>query len=997
VARRVSSPAFVGRKPELAALLDALDRAAAGEFAAIFLAGESGVGKSRLLQELERVADERGARVLAGGCVSLGEGELPYAPVRTALRRLAQDLDPDSVEELLGPGREELARLVPEFGTTGSPRPEGSEAAERMAEARLFDMLLAMLGRLGEETPLLLAIEDIHWADRSTLGLIGFLVANAQRERLLLTCSYRPDELHRGHRLRTFLAQHQRPPAVERVELSPFTEAELAEQLEAILETSPAPALVNRFHERTGGNAFFTEELLAASEEGTELPASLRDALMLRIEALPERAQEVLRLAAAHGQFVTHRLLAAACELSEPELHGALREAAARHVLVREDAETYAFRHALLQEALESDLLPGERTRLHLALAQALDQDPGLVARDGRAAAELCSHWLAAQRLPEALGAAVRAGIEAEQVSAYADAGRQFERALELWHHVDDALDRAGMDEAALCMRAAEAAYLSGDGPAAVPLVRAAIAKLDSGADPYRAALLWERLGRYLYYASGDTEGALSSYQQGLDLLPPDEPREELARVLAAFARMLTLRGRTAESIERCEQAIAVARRVGARAAEAHVLNTLGVNFASLGDREAGIEHLREALRMTEELGEAFSLEGAYLNLSDALAQDCELEEAAEIALAGAGRAAELGMRNARALLEAEAAQRFIELGRLDEADDLTEWALELPPSLDAYHQCATRARVEVHHARIAAAERLLGVVDEATSYAPGATWVEPEASARVELELLRGHPEEARRAVERALEPFADHERVFYTARVYALGARAEALLAERARAAGDEAAAAEAAARAEALVDRIGRLLDPDAWRGAPPPQTVGYRELCVAEALRAAGNAAAPDWAAVAERWAELGMPLEEAYARLREAECLVLDGEREHAERALAAGLRIATEAGDVWLKRELESLARRGRLALPEPDSATDEAVVDDPVERLGLTPRELAVLELVATGMTNREIGEELFMATKTASVHVSRILAKLEVSSRVEAATTAQRLGIVR
>jgi DNA-binding CsgD family transcriptional regulator len=994
VARHVSSPEFVGRGPELAALLEALDRAAEGQFGAAFVAGDSGVGKSRLLHEFERRAQVRGARVLVGGCVSLAGGELPYAPLRSALRDLARDLEPELLDELLDRAGDELARLAPELAVNG--RPATASAGEPIAQARLFDLLLATLARLGEEAPVVMAFEDIHWADRSTLDLIAFLVTNARRERLLLACSYRTDEIHRGHPLRPFLAQHGRPPMVERMTLAPFTPPELARQLQGILSEAPEPALVSRLHQRTEGNAFFTEELLVASETRTELPDSLRDVLMLRVEALPERAQKVLRMAATHGRLVPHRLLDSASDLPEPELHDALREAVARHVLLRQDEETYAFRHALLQEVIEADLLPGERTALHLALAEAIAADPTLVSGDGRAGAELYAHWLGAQRLPEAFAAAVRAGLEAERIAAYADARRQFERALELWGQVDDPEARSGMDEAAVYARAAEAANLSGDGAAAIQLARAAIERTDALTDPYGAALLREHLGRYLYYASGDTDGALETYQEGLDLLPADEPRPELARLLAALARMLMLRGETSESLARSEQAIAVARTIGARAEEAHALNTLGVNLSSRGEREKGIEHLREALRITEEVGELFVLEGAYLNLSDSLARDGRLEEAADVALTGARRGRELGMRNTGELLEAEAASRFIELGRLGEADRLTEGAVDLRPSLGAYHQCATRARLEVHRRHPADAERLLAAVDEAMSYAPGATWIEPEASARIELELMRGQPEEARVAAERALALWAEHEQVYYTARVQALGARAEAEIAERARAAGDAEGAADASGRAEALATRLERMLDPAAWRGTPPPDSVAWFEVCKAEAARAAGAATAADWEAVAEGWAGLRRALDEAYARLRQAECLVLGGKREAAERALAAGLRLARDAGGIWLEGELESLARRGRLPLPE-GKASARAREADPVERLGLTPRELSVLELVARGMTNRQIGEELFMSEKTASVHVSRILSKLEVGSRVEAATAAQRLGIVR
>jgi DNA-binding CsgD family transcriptional regulator len=993
--RRVSSPELVGRGPELTALRDALDRAGESRFSAVFVAGDSGVGKSRLLAELEREVEARGARVLTGECVMLAVGELPYAPVRSALRRLGGELDVDAFDELVGPGRDELARLLPQLGDPGAPAPGRSTPREPLAQARLFELLLGLLARLGDAAPVVLAIEDIHWADRSTLDFLAFLIANARRERLVLVCSYRTDELHRGHPLRSFLAQHERPPAVERVDLQPFTHAELTAQLHGILGETPDPALVERLYERTEGNAFFTEELLAASGEGTELPVSLRDALMLRVEMLPEQAQHLLRVTAAHGRLVSHRLLAAVSELGEPELHGALREAVAHQVLVRRDLETYAFRHALFAEALESDLLPGERTSLHLALARAVEDDPTLVSRDGRAAAELCGHWLGAQRLPEALAAAVRAGVEAEEVYAYADASHHFLRALELWDRVDDAAERAGMGEGDLYARAAEAAHLGGDGAAALRLVRAAIDTVDPRGDRYRAALFRERLGRYLFGIAGDTEGAQTAYQEAVDLLPAEEPRRELARALAALGQISMLRGRTAESVERCEQAITVARQVGARVEEGHALNTLGVNLGFLGDRTTGIEYLRESLRISEERRDLDGLARAYLNLSEMVDQDGRIEEAVELALAGAARAGELGMRDRRLLLEGEAATRLFSLGRLDEADRLTEAALQLRPGLAMRNQCAARAQVAVHRGRLTDAELLIRAADEATPYVPGATWVEPLASTRVEFELLRGRPEEARRLGEDALERAADGEKVVFTARLHAVTARASATLAERARAAGDE--AVDAAAGAGALADRVGRLLDdPDAGRGTAPPETLAYCEVCVAEAARAAGAAAASDWAAIAERWARLGMPLEEAYARLREAECHLLDGKRQLAEECLAAGLRITSDCGAAWLQEQLEALARRGRLSLPGAESS-DGTVVDDAVERLGLTERELAVLELVAHGRTNRQIGEQLFMAEKTASVHVSRILAKLNVSSRVEAATAAQRLGIVQ
>jgi DNA-binding CsgD family transcriptional regulator/tetratricopeptide (TPR) repeat protein len=995
VARRVSSPEFVGRGPELGALLDALERATDGSFGTVFLDGESGVGKSRLLQELERAAVERGACVLAGDCVALAEGELPYAPIRSPLRGLTRELDADTLDAVLGPARGELARLVPELAGGMAVAPPESAVGEPLAQSHLFELLLGVFARLAETTPVVLAVEDIHWADRSTLNFLAFLISTARRERLLLVCTYRTDAVHREHPLRAFLAQQHRPRSVERVHLDAFTPVELGAQLHGILGSPPEAGLVKRLFERTEGNAFFTEELLAASGDGADLPASLRDALLLRIEVLPDDAQQVLRVAAAHGRFVPDRLLAAVCELPEPELHEAVRAAVAHHVLVQRDQDTYAFRHALVHETLAADLLPGERTNLHLALAQVLERDPSLVSRDGRAAAELYRHWLGAQRLEEALAAAVRAGIEAEQIYAFAEASGHFQSALELWGRTKDAAGQAGMDRGALDARAARSAHLGGDGPQALLLIRAAIDEVDAQSEPYRAAVLRERLGRYLFLASGDTAGALNAYQQAIDLLPASKPRAELARVHAALGQMLMLRGQTVESQGHCEQAIAVAKQVGARAEEAHALNTLGVNLVVRGDRSTGIAHLREALRMTEELGDIDSLGRAYANLSDALDEDGQFARSVEIALEGADRAQQLGIHDYQFLLRGEAAARAFKMGQLDETARLTESALDIKPSLARLAQTTARARVEIQRGRLADAEQLVAAANEDTSGPMGSHWIEPAGSANVQLELLRGDPVKARRLGEQTLERAADHETVAFTARLYALTARAGALLAERARAARDDQAATDATGRIEALVARIRHLLEPQHWLGSPPAETLAYAELTATECRRAAGKARASDWAAVAGRWTEIGLPLDEAYARLREAECHLLEGERNRAEDALAVGVRITRDCGATWLHEQLQALARRGRLPLPDDDS-TDEAPVADQVEGLGLTERELAVLELVARGMTNREIGEHLFMAEKTASVHVSRILAKLDVSSRVEAATAAQRLGIV-
>ena len=239
-----------------------------------------------------------------------------------------------------------------------------------------------MLGRLGELAPAVIAIEDLHWADRSTRDLLAYLIRSLRRERIVLVATYRSDELHRRHPLRAFLTAHA--GGVERIELARFDEDELTRLLTAIRGEAPAPELAAQLLARSEGNAFLAEELLAAG--GTELPDTLREAMMARVEQLSDGARAALRVAACAGASVPHRLLSATAGLPEPELEDALREAVTHHVLVRSGDDAYAFRHALLREAVYADVLPGERARLHAAIARALARraGPGERGRRGR-------------------------------------------------------------------------------------------------------------------------------------------------------------------------------------------------------------------------------------------------------------------------------------------------------------------------------------------------------------------------------------------------------------------------------------------------------------------------------------------------------------------------------------------------------------------------------------------------------------------------------------
>ncbi len=981
VARRVSSPVFVGRAEELRTLDGALAAARGGTARTVLVSGESGVGKTRLLTEFSARACAGGARVLTGACIELGEGELPLAPVAGVLRGLGYALDGDALDAVLGPARPALAHLHPGLQGAG-------DAAPVADQGRLFELLLGTLARLSERAPLIVAVEDLHWADRSTRNLLAFLIRNLRDECLLLVATYRSDELHRRHPLRPFLAAQERARGVERIELDRFGAAELAEQLTAILGAPPERELARRLLERSDGNPFFAEELLAAARTGAEgdLPETVRDALMLRIERLAPAAQSVLSVAAAAGARVRHPLLLAAAGLPEDALDDALRELVTHHALVPGD-DGYAFRHALLREAVYSDLMPGERSRVHAALARALDARPELAADgDATSAAARAHHWWSAHQLDEALAASVEAGRAAERIGAFPEAQRQYEAALDLWDRVEGAGALARSDHVDVLRRAAHAAHLSSEYDRAIALAQAAAAELDAARDPVRAALVQERLGRYLWVAGrGDEAGPC--YRAAVALLPAEPPSAERARVVAAEGQLLMLRGHWDEATARCREALAVARRAGARAEEGHALNTLGLCLAEAGDRADGEAALRQALAIAGELQQPDDLGRAFCNLGDCIDQAGRIEDAAEVSREGIDACRALGLRGYLGLLLCERAQRLLRLGRGDEAESLVERAIAARPGgmVEGLAQ-GTRGLLDEARGDTAAARERFALAREHLGPDASISWTGPLDAGAAELELWDDRPDAARAVVERALARHEGQADAFHVARLLWAGVRAEADIAERARAPAGPAAVRLAGERAAVIAGRV------DARAGKPAPEVLLYGALCDAERTRLA---AAPDpaaWAPAIERADALGIVAVGAYSRWRQAEAALALGRRHLAAEPLRAAASAAARLGAQRLQEAVAALARRGRIDL---GGVVPEGADGGAVERLGLTSREREVLRLVAAGRTNREIGAALYMSPKTASVHVSRILGKLGVRGRVEAATAAQRLGL--
>jgi DNA-binding CsgD family transcriptional regulator len=974
---RVTSSRFIGRQPEVAELESGLAEAIEGRSTLALVGGESGVGKTRLLDELIARARESGARVIGGEAVELGQDELPYGPIVTALRPLVRDADP-ALEELPDPLRAELARLVPELGAPPS-------GGGRESQQRIFEALLSLLERLGADTPVLLWLDDVHWADSSTRAFLAFLATSLCTERVAVVIAYRTDEIHRRHPLLPLLATLERGPGVRRVELSRFDRAELEDQLMDILGESPGSAVIARLFERSAGNPLFTEELLAAGVEGGgSLPATLRDTLLLRLERLDEPALRALRVLAVSVR-ADDQLLERACGIEQGGLGDGLREAIDAHIIHVRD-ERYEYRHALLREAVYDDLLPGERSKLHQSIAEALEErlergDSGVWIATG-----VAHHFNAAGDQPKALAAAVRAGDRSRRVQAYSEAAALYERALELWDRVENPQELAGTDHTTLLNLAGRLQSAAGADNRAISLFERALVELDPEQDPERVAATLGELAD-AHWSLGQAETAREELQRALELLPADPPTEARARLLRHAVRFLLLQGRFEELVEAAEEALAAADAIGNLGLRVGTLHRLGSALYALGEEEEAERIFAEALEIAS--AEDPAQPGLFVNWADA------------VHMAGHSRKAlELVKQGQKDLPPGFWAPQWLAMLHAEIAFALGDWeaAWREVPTRASVHGGTSLVNADLRYAELHLGE---GDVEAAAELLAEAreilrNSVEPQFLALVgdlgaEVERRQGNLREAREIADWALDRMQycsqDAGRM---ARLSAAAVSVEADAAERARDLGDSEGENQAIGRAEIHAATARAAADED-----PRPQATAFAAFAESELGRAKGSDFAEAAATAAEAWAKLEWPYPRAVALWRQAEAEVASGDREAAAQTAAEALAIARQLGSAWLAEEISGLAARARLRLQDAADAAEEKETDEPEDPFGLTPRERQVLALVASGATNREIATKLYMAEKTASVHVSRILTKLDVRGRTEAAAVATRHGL--
>ncbi|MFJ9538642.1 AAA family ATPase [Streptomyces sp. NPDC101225] len=991
VETRSVSPVFVGRAEELKTLNDALARAAGGEPQALLIGGEAGVGKTRLVEEFATAASQEGAVFALGGCVEIGADGLPFAPFSTALRALRREL-PEALAGAAAGQEEELTRLLPELGESS----QGRHDEEGMA--RLFELTARLLERVAADRLVVVALEDLHWADTSTRHLLAYLFRTLRTGRLVVLATYRADDIHRRHPLRPLLAELDRLRTVRRLDVARFTREEVGRQLAGILAAEPDPTQVDDIFERSDGNAFFVEELAVCASEGcgTGLTDSLRDLLLVRVEGLPESAQRVARVVAEGGSTVEYRLLAAVAGLAEDDLIEALRAAVNANILLATpDGDGYRFRHSLVREAVSDDLLPGERSRLNRRYAEALEADPTLVPADQRVM-RLASYWYHAHHPAKALPAVLDASVEARRRHAYSEQLRLLERAMELWDTApEDVRDRLrpiedsrdARDPATpLCYldilaEAAVAGRLSGERERALKITKRALHLLEDEGDPLRAAWFWVQRSRLVQaLARGDGWQELGTAQQLVRGLPPSEVHAE---VLANVATWSSLHEPGPDALSAAERAVEYARMVGAREIELNARITLGALMVDSGSAEPGLAEMYEVKERALAEGVPIVAGRAYVNLPSELDAVGRTREAVPILREGLTYTRKFGLLDSEAWAWANLSEALYSLGRWDEAADAAAGALRVGLSAKPQgggaiclaHVALGRGDLPEAARHLAAARAHLGTHDPMPQHSL--------PLSRIEVGVAAG-------------------EGRFLDARAETLRALAAGLAPGTQRygwplllaAATAEADARTVPSAAEGRADVLERIRETARKTTTDAPIWLAHEQWVRAELARAVGKDTVGTWSDVVTSFECLERPYDLARVRHRLAEALLAAGgdeERDRAAELLRLVHAVADHLGARPLAASVALLAQRARLPL----SRLPARRPADPAEALGLTSRERDVLRLVAAGRTNRQIAEELFISPKTASVHVSNILGKLGVSGRGEAAAVAHRLDL--
>jgi DNA-binding CsgD family transcriptional regulator/tetratricopeptide (TPR) repeat protein len=944
----------VGRDAELATLERAVERAAKGSPVIVLVSGDAGIGKSTVLAE---AAKRTGTPAYLGRCVHVGGDSIPLAPLLDLIRQV-QRRPPVDLEDLPA-----LAPIV-ETATSSST---GSRPAD------VFTRALRLAGEVGATVPVMLGFEDLHWGDAGTWDVFEYVARNLVDERVVLVGSYRADEIARDANLRRRIAEVARLPGVERIALTGLDRGAVAVHAAAVLGIPAPPALVEELMRRGAGNPFFTEELIGAHLAGEAIPALLSDLVEADIAGLDPDARHVVTAIATIGRYTDPDLLAQVVESDERTTEAAIRAAMDARVLVVEPAtDTYFLRHPIIAEVAYATALPTERRRLHRRVADALRAQPGLALTTADAAGELAFHLDRAGDEERAFVALLHAADAAETV-APATCLAHLERALELW-------DRHATPEYAAQLphrlwEAADLASATGRNDRAIDLARRALAL---GDPPRGRAWGYERLGRYLW-TLGHIQESAETYATAASLLDTGDDHPQAAATYAGLAQADLMFCHVDRAGHWARRALDAAPDEDA-ATRSMAMRVLGVVEAVTGQIDVGIAHCRTAA--SEDIApHRRALATSYLAM--VLLDTGQTDEALAVSLDGAAEAQRAGFENSfGAFLFGLAAHALTRLGRWAEGDRVLADIVSLDPTPVAAIQADSAAAILA--ARRGDHERAAALAARLATH-PSDPWHDAVvASAITEVQLSARAWQDAARTAERALTPTPEASSRYVTRFTAALVvAMVEQSLDARAR---------QEVVDVDAIRSELTRHVS-EATASAEAASPVAAAHVAFAEATITRLTDTNPDaFARAGEAAEDIDDVWMAASARLHEADGAAAAGDAARAVDTLRAAYTTATALGAQPLIDEIEALARRTRISLEAPIA---RPLGESETVQLGLTPREAEVLALVAAGRTNREIGTELYVSEKTASVHVSNILRKLGVASRVEAAAVAQRVGV--
>ncbi|PVG83974.1 LuxR family transcriptional regulator [Nocardioides gansuensis] len=969
---------FVGRVRELTALRAAVRRAAEGAPGAVLIAGEAGGGKSRLVRALLEEPSRPEPLVLRTQCVDLGDPGLPYLAVVDLVRAVQAVGATDSEVASILDGLPVLTRLTDRNAVR-------DDAVDESRRLQVFDAMTALLAGVGRiRGPVLVAIEDLQWVDWSSAECFRFLLSRVQAERLLVVATVRTDGLAGRPLTRHLVSELGRLPWVQRLDLQPFDATEVAEFL-AHLDRGPVDAgVADVVFRRTQGNPYYVQTLAAGAlhhgriDEG--MPRGLSDLLVGRLDRLPDDVRTVLRCAAVVGRHAPDRLLRGAAGLSDAAVTDAMGVAVAEG-LVTPEREGYSFTHDLLRDAVYDDLLPGERARWHLTVGGVLEAWTAGPA----APAEVAHHFAQAQDAARALQWSIRAADEAMRVLAPGEAHHHLAQALEAWPLVDDPAALAGRSQGRVAVQAARAARLAGEPTQAIEWARRAIQLCDAEGDGSGGVQARAELVRQLVEidATDQTVGPAQEAVRLAESAGVDASTGALARTV--LARALLAARRTDEARPQAERALAEAKGAEVPSLEVEALTTEAFLDEIDGDLEAAARRLRTALLLARAEGELAAELRAHYALASLHYYNGDVGGSLPVLREAMARVTESGLLWSAPGLELRLlhAIALYASGELHASLEAAHAPETRPPDVAAARLAAVGCYAAVACGHPDAVRRLAGLreswhADPQVALVAGGceadhlAWEGDTAGAVAVAERAQVH-----------LDTVAG-EGMYGGLWLSALGLAALADEATTCRRRRDEAGASAALRRGDVLLHRVEQLVEGGHGRpGLLGPEGRAWHARALAEHARLSGEPAVEEWRRALEAYG-YGHVYEQARCHWRLAEALIAAGDRDAARRHAEAAAASAERMQALPLRRAVAATVSQARLGGGE---TTAESV---------LTRREQDVLALVAEGLTNREIGKRLFISEKTASVHLSNLMAKLNVSSRTEAVTVAQRRGLL-